>query len=187
MVCFGKKNPMGHWKGCVFCGFGGHVFCWSLFDFWCCLKYIFITFVYFMCTCVCVGMYIPLYMEGGQKTTCSNCYSPSHTARGLNSGGLNFPANAFTHWAILPTYLRCHRTVSMFIYLLLSGWPICWWEWGTDVPTIAVLGLICGLTLRSICFMNLGNQCLLCVHSHNTLLVYCFLNECDVVFAISSK
>lgn len=52
-----------------------------------------------MCTCACVGVYIPLHTEGGQKTTCRNCFSSSCGPRRLNSGEPHFPENA------LPTEL----------------------------------------------------------------------------------
>lgn len=53
-----------------------------------------------MCTCACVSVYIPLHMEGGQKTTCRNCFSSSRGSGRLNSGGPSFPENA------LPTELH---------------------------------------------------------------------------------
>lgn len=50
--------------------------------------------------CACVSVYIPLHMEGGQKTTCRNCFSSSRGSGRLNSGGPSFPENA------LPTELH---------------------------------------------------------------------------------
>jgi hypothetical protein len=66
---------------------------------------------------------------------------------------------------------------NLFVDLFLSGWPIYWWQWNTEVShyNCVEVGLICSFKYSSVCLVKLGTPTLGAYKFMNVISSWCIV------------